>query len=72
MLSVKVLAVQPFGSESVTDPPAARGAPFEVNVPVRFTVPPWGPDAGATVVAEGLIVPVPLNVTDWLPEGALS
>jgi len=24
------------------------------------------------VVVEGLIVPVPVNVTDWLPEGALS
>ncbi len=61
-----------MGSERVTHPPVARGAPFEVNVPIRFTMPPWGPEAGETLVVEGLIVPVPMNVTNWDPEGALS
>src|SRR5260370_41334153 len=61
LLSVKVLAVQPFGSGRVTDPPAARGAPFEINVPVRFSVPTWGTVAGATAVLVGIIRPRPPN-----------
>src|SRR5260370_36100433 len=71
-LSVNDWPLQPLGSESVTIPPAASGAPFDVRVPVRFTVPPRGPDAAATTIVEGFIVPMPVNVTDWLPDGALS
>src|SRR5438094_9746531 len=71
LLSVKERPVQPFGRESVTHPPAARGAPFEVRVAVRFTVPPRGPEARDTVVGDGVLVPLPLNLSDWLPEGRL-